>query len=123
MQSDPRDPASLGDMLQATEKLTRYLNGKSFDDLVADEMLQDAVVRQFTILGEAAARVSDATRKLEPRVEWTSVVRMRNVITHGYDEVDYGELWRTFRRDVPEIRDYVIRLLERIQVDDDSEPA
>jgi uncharacterized protein with HEPN domain len=109
MQPDPRDPASLADMLQATEKLTRYLTGKSFDDLLADEILQDAVVRQFTVLGEAAARVSDTTRVLEPRIDWTSVVGMRNVITHKYDEVDYGELWRTFRHDVPEIADYVIR--------------
>ncbi|HEX6371399.1 MAG TPA: HepT-like ribonuclease domain-containing protein [Longimicrobium sp.] len=118
MQPDPRDPASLADMLQATAKLTRYLTGKSYEALLADEMLQDAVVRQFTVLGEAAARVSEATRVLEPRIAWTSVVGMRNVITHRYDEVDYGELWRTFRRDVPEIHDYVIRLLERVQADD-----
>jgi uncharacterized protein with HEPN domain len=115
MRPENRDLASLADMMRATDKLARYLSGGSAEDLEANEMLQDAVVRQFTVLGEAAARVSPDTRKLDPVIPWSSIVGVRNVITHRYDDVDYGELWRMFAQDVPGLRERVERLLELLQ--------
>jgi uncharacterized protein with HEPN domain len=56
------DQLYLQDMLDASRAIQRYVAGKSFDDLVVDEIVSDAVLRRFIVIGEAAARISEATK-------------------------------------------------------------
>ena len=53
MPPEERDGASLWDMSKALRKIVRYAEGKSLEDLQDNEVLTDAVIRQFTVLGEA----------------------------------------------------------------------
>lgn len=115
MPLESRDLASLRDMLGALGKIRRYLDGKTPADLRADEMFQDAVIRQFTVLGEAAARVSPPTREREPGIPWRAVVGLRNVVVHQYDDVDIDELWRAAIDAAPDVErraEALLRVLE-----------
>lgn len=65
MPPESRDLASLMDMPGALRKIDAYLAGKTLDDLRADELLQDGLIRQFTIFGEAATRLSPCSERYE----------------------------------------------------------
>jgi uncharacterized protein with HEPN domain len=58
------------------------------------------MVRLIEIIGEAASRVSPATRKKYPRIPWRQITGMRNRLVHGYDQIDLDILWQTLGQDL-----------------------
>ena len=89
-----RDLPYLQHMLDAVERIQRYLEGVNLGDFEADEVLQDAVIRQLEILGEAASRVDPEYRNLTPQIPWSKVISTRNRLIHGYLSVDMGIVYR-----------------------------
>lgn len=103
MPPEERDEALLYDMLDAAHHLRRMWEGRSLDDLLADRTLQWATDRGFNIIGEAARRISDATKARLAGVEWRRIVGLRNVVVHAYNEVDYARHWRVIQEDLPKL--------------------
>src|SRR5215213_6586592 len=104
MQPDEgRVAAHLWDMGEALRRLARHLAGRTEGDLSHDEMLQDAVLRQLTVLGEAAWRVEQPFRDLHPGIPWKSIVGLRNVVTHQYDRVNLDQLWIVATENAPRL--------------------
>ena len=91
-------------MLEAVERLQRYLEGQDLDGFERDEILQDAVIRQLEILGEAASRVSDETRDSISGIPWPKVIGTRHRLIHGYLSVDLEVVWHTATQHVPRLR-------------------
>lgn len=98
----------LHDMLDAAEVILQYTEEISFDEYIKDRKTQDAVLRNLTVLGEAAARVSPAFRDLYPMIEWRKIARSRNIVVHDYFDVDHEIVWRI-------IRDYLPPLIEQLK--------
>ena len=94
-------------MLDAVEKLQRYLEGVDWDGFEGDEILQDAVIRQLEILGEAASRVSDKTRSSVSGIPWPKVIGTRHRLIHGYLSVDVEVVWHTASQHVPRLRSHL----------------
>ena len=94
------DEDRLADMLDAAEAVVRFTTGKARRDL-DDEVLYWALVAQVTILGESAARITEAGRERVPGIPWRAIVGMRNQLVHGYWSIDRDELWRTASVDMP----------------------
>ena len=88
-------------MVDAAEAVGQFITGRLRRDLDRDLMLLFAVVRAVEILGEAAARVSEETRRSLPDVPWTSIVGMRNRLVHGYFDVDAEIVWKTASEEIP----------------------
>jgi uncharacterized protein with HEPN domain len=66
-------------------------------------MMRGAVERYVEIIGEAARRISEATRQMYPEIPWRSLVGQRNVLAHEYDEVVNEAMWVVATRRVPEL--------------------
>jgi uncharacterized protein with HEPN domain len=111
MPPEERDPASLWDMRQALARILRYTGGKTLAELSGDELLTDGVIRQFTILGEAASRISAALRSRTPEIPWQQIVGLRNVVVHQYDRVILEELWGIVTDQVPSLLQRIDALL------------
>ena len=82
-------------MRDAARAATTFAADKGRDDLDNDLMFQFAIVRALEIIGEAAARLSDATRDAHPEIPWFNIIGMRNRLIHGYFDVDLDIVWRT----------------------------
>jgi uncharacterized protein with HEPN domain len=83
------------------------LRGKSAEDFQSDRLLQDGVVRNFEILGEASRNfleaVPDATAKF-PGIPFAAIYGMRNQLSHGYFAIDLDVVWKVVERDIPDLR-------------------
>lgn len=93
----------LQDMLDSALRLQREIAGKSYAQFLSNEAIQDAVVLRLIIIGEAAKKISPATRALLPQLPFDEIARMRDVLSHVYWRINYQIVWDTATRDVPEV--------------------
>jgi uncharacterized protein with HEPN domain len=97
-------------ILECTAKIERYTtSGKQ--QFLKDEMIQDAVIRNFEIIGEAAKRVPAAYRKAHPEVPWRLMAGFRDVLIHAYEGIDLDRVWHIARVDLPNVKDAISKIL------------
>jgi len=98
---DPRDPAYLEHMLEAIVRIRRYVGRKRRAGFLGDTLLQDAVIRNIEIVGEAASRLSPEFAAQHAEVPWRDIVGMRHRLIHGYLKVNLDTVWEVVERDLP----------------------
>ncbi len=96
-----RDSILLREIIEAAERIIGLTEALSADMLEADPDRRDALLWNFTVLGEAVGQLSKATRAAYPKVAWDDAVRVRNRIVHGYWSIDFDVLVSTAREDIP----------------------
>ena len=103
----------LRDIEQAAGLAGEFLTGKSFDDYDATPMLRAAVERQCEILGEALAQLAKTDPGTVARVsEYRRIIAFRNILIHGYTDVDHRLVWDVVTTKVPILLAEVRGLLE-----------
>lgn len=109
---DPRE--RLRDMLEAIAAIERHsgCDKKAFEN---DELLQGWFVRHLQIIGEAASAVPAEVRSLAPELPWNKITGMRNVLVHGYFEVDTDIVWDAAMRDAPALKPGINKLLAKLE--------
>ena len=98
-----RDKAYLADILESARVIQQHLSGMTREHFLADVRTQDAVIRRFEIIGEAARHLSPVTLKALPEIPWNLVVGMRNLLIHDYDDVDPRRVWTDSQNDLPQL--------------------
>ena len=73
--------------------------------------MQDAVVRQLEIIGEAARNISDELIETHPELPWLEMRAIRNKIVHDYLEINTEIIWDTVRNDLPALKPQIEKLL------------
>jgi uncharacterized protein with HEPN domain len=97
---DEKQNGLLRDMLDSAKAIQSYLSGVDYDRFMGNPEKQDAVLRRFEIIGEAASRLSPEARALFPSIPFRSIRGMRNIIAHDYGVVDLDQVWQTASSDV-----------------------
>ncbi|MBI3684188.1 MAG: DUF86 domain-containing protein [Acidobacteria bacterium] len=105
-----RDEATVLDILNAARRAVDFCLGLDRASFQADPKIYFAVLHQFTIIGEAAKRLTDAFRSSHPEFPWKDMAGMRDVLVHRYDDVSPEEVWKAVVEDLPQL----IRSLEAI---------
>jgi uncharacterized protein with HEPN domain len=105
------DLVRLRHMLDSAREAVDLIRGKSRFDLDNDRVLSLALVRLLEIVGEAANRVTTATRQQNTTIPWSQIVSLRNRLIHGYDTINLDILWKILTNDLP----LLIAQLERIE--------
>lgn len=96
-----RDPLLLDEMIEACHRILSLAPKLDPEPSDASRDLIDALLWNFTVLGEASAQVSDALKDAHPELRWADPVRLRNRIVHGYWSVEIDVLVSTARSDIP----------------------
>jgi uncharacterized protein with HEPN domain len=78
-------------------------------------LLQNWFLRHLQIIGEAARALPEEVRALAPEIPWSNIIGMRNILVHGYFEIDTDIVWNTATRDVPALKPAMERLLETLE--------
>jgi len=105
------DRVYLEHILEAAGKAARYLQGIDEAGFRVDTLVQDGVIRQLEIMGEAAKRVSSEYRSAHPDIPWQDMAGMRDKLIHDYFGVDIMQVWLTATEDLPPLINRIVHLI------------
>ncbi|MFA5026816.1 MAG: DUF86 domain-containing protein [Candidatus Methylomirabilota bacterium] len=80
---------------------------------LAESMVQDAVIRNLEVIGEAVRNLPPDLRRQHPKIPWRSITALRNVLIHEYFGVDLEIVWRVVERRLPALKHHVALMLKR----------
>ena len=104
------DAVLIEDILDALNKIDKYLlniNKEQFED---DDMRIDAVVRNLEIIGEASNRISVELKEKYQHINWVQIRGLRNRIVHEYFGVSTNIIWEIVQKDLPVLKAYLIAM-------------
>lgn len=106
------DSIFLKHMLDAINLIEEYLRDKDYDEFKNNRMLQDAVIREIEIIGEATKNLSMAFRNKHPNIPWRQIAGMRDKLIHGYFGVDVDAVWDTVMKDIPSLKEKLQKIIK-----------
>ena len=111
MREPLKDRERLQHILAAIERVNRYVKGKSFDDLLKDDMMYYAVVKNIEMMGEAANMLTTEFQESHPETPWKMVKGMRNYIVHEYFQIDSVVVWDVVTKDLSALQNQIEKYL------------
>lgn len=114
-----RDLLLIAEMIEAAEQAQALVYGVDLAALDRDRQRRDALLWNFTVLGEAAAQLGDAVKHRFPEIQWERPARLRNRIIHGYWSIDLEILHTTAREVLPEFVEQLRAALRALEIDPD----
>lgn len=108
-----RDELRLRHVLDAAERIASYLRGVDQASFLGNRMLQDAVIRNLEVIGEACANLSPELTKAHAEIPWQKASGIRNRLVHGYFDVDLRVVWQTAIDSLPSFAQRIAVLLRR----------
>jgi uncharacterized protein with HEPN domain len=97
------DPLYLEHIDGSIKRIMAYVESLELPEFKSRPMVQDAVIRQLEIIGEATKHISDDLRHANPEIPWANMAGMRDRLIHGYFDMDLDEVWLTVDRDLPSL--------------------
>jgi uncharacterized protein with HEPN domain len=113
MSAQPRDRLYLQHILDAVLRIESYLEDVDRSDFDRSSLVQDAVIRQLQIIGEASKRLSEEFKDSRSDIPWRKVAGMRDKLTHDYMGVDLDAVWKTAVEDLEPLKEVVQEELQR----------
>ncbi len=105
--------AYLRGILKCVERIEAYTqNGQ--DEFVQSNLIQDAVIRNFEVIGEIVKRLSPELLNKTSHIPWRQIAGFRDVLIHDYDEIDLESVWNTRQHYMPPLKEAVIELLANL---------
>jgi uncharacterized protein with HEPN domain len=105
-------PERVGDIVESAERILELTRGLDYAAFSSDRTIQDAVLYNIVIIGEAARYVPAEIQARHSDVDWRSLKDMRNWVAHVYHAVSYRRVWRTITDELPSLVSRLRQLLE-----------
>jgi len=99
------------DLLAAADQIESFVDGMTFGSYVEDAKTQRAVEMDFLIIGETLIRIRDADLSVLNKVSHhNDIIGFRNILAHGYDQIDDRVVWNAVTRYLPVLKKEVLQL-------------
>jgi len=105
------------DIEEAIESILKFVRDMDFDAFCEDEKTQSAVVWKIATIGEAAKNVPQSVRTKYKEIPWKSMAGIRDKITHFYFGLDYDVVWGVIKKELPELKPHIERILQELEED------
>lgn len=104
------DQVYLEHILEAISKIESFVNGLTKFDFDRNVLIQDAVIRNFEIIGEASKKISKQFTQEHSGIPWQDMAGMRDKLIHDYLDVDLDVIWRTIESDLPLLKEMLSKI-------------
>jgi uncharacterized protein with HEPN domain len=102
----------LQDILDAIEKIQRYVADFSADTFKTNEQLVDSVTMNLFIIGEAANRIPTDIQDHYSEIDWRNIIGLRNIVAHEYFRINLDRIWDVIAVEIPLLQTQVQKILE-----------
>ncbi|MBX3289872.1 MAG: DUF86 domain-containing protein [Acidobacteria bacterium] len=109
------DKLFLYDILESCKRIGEYTGGIEENVFKESRMLQDALVRNIEIIGEAAKNLTTEITDANSDLPWKEIMRMRDKIIHHYFRIDLDVVWQTVTFDIPVLEKRVAEIYEGLE--------
>ena len=116
MRDGPSLELYLNDLIDAIDRIISYTQDLSWEEFQANRITQDAVIRNFEIIGEAVKNIPEDVRELVPDIPWKSHAGMRDKLIHQYFNVSASILWETIQVDLIPLKNAAEFLLNNLGI-------
>jgi uncharacterized protein with HEPN domain len=107
------DQVYLLHILEAIAQIREYTRGLDYDGFLKSRLVQDGVIRQLEIIGEATKNLSLESRNKAAHIPWKDMADMRDVLIHQYFGVDLVAVWTTVEQDLPFLEQEIMELRQK----------
>jgi len=93
-------------ILEACERILRYAGASDLSAFLRDDLMQDAIIRNLEVIGEASRKIMVQAPDFQtryPALPLTAAYQMRNALAHGYFQIDLELVWKTVTADIPSL--------------------
>ena len=113
MNKVPKDDLEfLEHIIEAIDLIEGYTKNVRKEDFIKNNEKHDAVVRELTIMGEAAKKISESFKSENPSIEWKKLSGIRDVIVHQYFRLNLSLIWEIVQSDLSGIKEKLKPLLK-----------
>ncbi|GMQ25008.1 DUF86 domain-containing protein [Algoriphagus sp. oki45] len=112
MKKDPR--IYLEHLLSSIRKIRSYTQDFSESDFLSSPLVQDAVIRNLEVIGEATKKLSAEFRGTYPKIEWKKIAGMRDKLIHDYIGVDLWAVWAVVEQIIPDFEEKIDSIIKEL---------
>jgi len=106
------DSAYIEHILDCIRKINEFSKGITLKEFKKNELVQDAIIRNIEIIGEASKKISKDTKQTYYKIPWKEISGMRDKLIHDYLGVDVDVVWKTIKTDIPALE----KLIKEIEI-------
>jgi len=104
------DAVYLKHILDAINRIEEYTHNIEYKDFIENYLVQDGVIRQIEIIGEATKKLSNEIKEKYIDIPWKDIIGMRNKLIHNYFGVDVDTVWDTVKKDIPILKNKLMEI-------------
>ncbi len=93
--------------------INEYAVNKTYLDIEKNHMLQDAIIRQVMIIGEASKNVPDDLKTEYASIPWKKIAGSRDKMTHDYADIQLEIVWHIVTKELPELKKAVDEYIKK----------
>jgi len=105
----------LNDIMMSISKIEDYTEGMNLYEFIEDERTKDAVIRNLEVIGEAAKNLDERIHQQNPEIPWRKIIGLRNIILHAYFGIDWENIWKIIKEDIPGFRSDIEKIAHEHQ--------
>ena len=104
----------LEDILESIKAIEEYSKGMNKEKLELSRLIQNAIIREIKIIGQAVKNIPINIKNEHKEIEWRKIAGMRDIIIHGYFRVDLNAVWNVIEKDIPILKKQIEKLKQEI---------
>ena len=115
MSEKRRDKDYLSDIFEAIARIKAYTEDYDYNKLFSDIKTQDAIIRNFEVIGEATKNLSKSLKNKYAKIPWKDLAGLRDKLIHHYFGIDYDIVWNIVEKELPHPRKQIEDLISEIK--------